>query len=160
MSGRVVVMATDGGPHAPDKWAVVTAEHIVDIDPMLQQRDSGRYMAARRLQIAVAGALVPHHAKVQRHEQDHLKRSAERFSAELDASEHLDDAIAAIQAAARGTLWEAHFQDPAVVDAMCFELHRHFATSMDIERQWHARRNKDLPEGQKYLAAVHPVGEG
>ena len=72
----------------------------------------------------------------------------------LDPEPHLDEAVAAVQAAAEGTEWEAAFPHPEVVAEMRQQIGIHFATAQHIERscgrltvirrtrpQWRSARN-------------------
>ena len=148
------VLITNNGPHSPEKWAVATAEHICPIDASAMTED--RLLAAKRLQLAIAEALMPHHAKVQNHERAGLKaKGDDHFDSPLDPSHHLDDAMVAIIGAARGTPWEAHYAKPDVQAAIRQEVGIHFATAQDIERQHHADRHPQHKKAQSYKAMRH-----
>lgn len=137
------VLVTNGGPHPPESWAIATAQHIAPIDEELQKTDGARHLAALKLQAAIADALVPHHANVQAHEKSSLASLGDaHLSSELGASDCVDEAVVAVQQAAKGTPWEAHFQEPEVIAAIHHEIHVHFRTAQQIERQWHCDRKK------------------
>ncbi len=143
------VMITDHGPHPPDLWAQATGEHIVRIGDDVT---GTRLLAARALQERVIGVLVSHHDAVQQDERGQLAASPAQFQAELDRTSRVDEIIPEIQAAAAGTEWAAHFADPDIVTMLKQEIGRHFATSRDIERGWHANRNPMLPEAMAWRA--------
>ena len=104
--GAARVMITDGGPHPADFWAQVTAEHIA---PVADSVTGHRRAAALALQAKIAQALEPHHTKVQELERSNLKANPDHHKLEPDPQPHLDDAIATISQAAKGTEWEKHF---------------------------------------------------
>lgn len=99
------IMKTDGGAHPPEFWAQVTAEHIAPIsDDMTGQRR----FAALALQGKIAAALEPHHTKVQADEATKLKADSAHAHNPPNPEEYLDEALQALQDAAKGTEWEAH----------------------------------------------------
>jgi hypothetical protein len=147
------IMITNGGPHPPVLWAQATAEHLVQIPPSLT---GARRSAALELQLAVAAALEPHHARVQETERSKLAADHKHLLTELDGGPHLDAAVAAIQGAARGTEWEAHFADSERVQVIRHELGVHFRTAQHIERSWHCDRNPAHPAAQAYRRLRHP----
>lgn len=145
------IMVTDGGPHPAGAWAQVTAQHIAPIAPDMT---GARYVAATRLQLAIADALEPHHSVVQAAERAALDAVGHaHLSTPLDPEPHLDDALRAIVAAAKGTEWEAHFGDPAVLAAIRHELAVHFRSSMHVERSWHVDRHQATSPGDPHIAA-------
>lgn len=147
-------LITNNGTHSPEKWAVATAEHICPIDESAMSAD--RLLAAKKLQVAIAEALIPHHTKVQHHEKGALKEKGdEHFDTPCDPSIHLDEAMAAIIAAAKGTPWEAHYARADVQAAIRQEVGNHFATAMDIERQHHADKHPHHKKAQSYKAMRH-----
>lgn len=150
-TGRI--MATNGGPHPPDAWAHVTAQHIAPVDP---NTTGARHTAALKLQIAIAEALLPHHTNVQAVERGKLQTINAHLATALDATPHLNDAILAVQAAAKGTPWEDHFQQPDVVALIRQELACHFMSVQHIERSWHVDRNPAHPYAQSWRAVHHP----
>lgn len=135
------VLVTNGGPHSPETWAIATAQVIAPIDENLQKTDGARHLAALKLQAAIADALVSHHANVQHTERSHLSRKGDAHLAwELGADDCIDAAVSAIQSAATGTDWESHFREPQIVEIIKHEVHVHFRTAQQIERQWHCDR--------------------
>lgn len=138
---QVAVLRTNGGPHPADKWALITAQHILPIDEEIL--GGTRLLAAQRLQLAVAEKLVAHHTNVQAEEQEHLAKAGDaRLGEPLDADHHVAEAHADVIEAAKGTPWEEHVQKPEVVAAMQSILHSHFKTSQDIERSWYKDRKR------------------
>lgn len=153
-AGRVMI--TDGGPHPASAWAQVTAEHIAPIGPDVIGE---RRAAALKLQAAIMLAVTPHHIAVQEGERSKLAADANHIMKEPDPEPHLDGAVAAIQSAAKGTEWEAHFQDSAVAAMIRQEVGSHFATVQHIEKSWHADRNPKHPAAIAFRAQHHPGEE-
>ena len=152
-AGRIMI--TNYGPHPASAWAQVTAEHIVPINPgMVGEKQN----AEKKLQVAVAEALISHHANVQMTEQSNIAASPEHIMLDLNPEPHLDDAAAAVVACAKGTAWEAHFADPAVQALVRQEIGVHFATSQHIERSWHVDRNPSHPHAAAWKAKHHGLG--
>ena len=163
------VLITNGGPHSPEKWAVATAEIIFDINPAMA---SDRLLQAKRLQLAIVEALIPHHAGVMDRERGHMagdkKQRNLRKSDDLhtdhqkEAGAEADEAIAAIQAAAKGTPWEGHCSEPERVAAWRNIIASHFMTSKHIEHCWHSdRQNGRAPaEGTPVPPSPAPSSPG
>lgn len=149
------IMITNGGPHPPAKWAVVTAEHICPIDGAME---GDRLLEARQLQVKIAQALIPHHTAVQDHERGCLKADGDdHFNTPLGPQpDHLDAAVDAIVAASVGSPWESHFAKPEVQAAVRQEVGRHFTTVQDVERQWHADKHPHHEKACAYKRERHP----
>jgi hypothetical protein len=152
-AGRLMI--TDGGPHPAEAWAQVTAEHIAPLGPDVTGRRRARGL---ELQLAIAAALEPHHQTVQDTERGKLIANLDHIANPVDPEPHLDEAMTAIAAAAKGTEWEAHFNDPERLALMRLEVGTHFATAQHIEKSWHADRNPTHPAAKAFRAAHH--GEG
>jgi hypothetical protein len=136
---QVSVLTTDNGTHSPEKWAMATAGMIFPYDPATVGE---HLIAAQKLQLAIAEALVPHHEDVQTAERDQLEADAAAcYEAGQSIDHHLDPAIEKVMAAAEGTPWEEHFAKPEVQDAVRQVLGSHFATAQHIERAHHAETN-------------------
>jgi len=154
--GRGRVMATDGGPHPAEAWAQVTAEQVAPVGPDVVGH---RRIKALELQSKIATALETHHQGVQDAERSRLAADASHIMAAPDPTAHLDDAVAAIKAAAVGTEWEQHFGDPARLAAVRQVLGDHFATAQHIEKSWHADRNPLHPAAAEFRRQHHaPTG--
>jgi len=139
---KVGILKTDGGPHSAEDWAMATAGMLLPMDNL----SGGKLLQAQRLQIAVAEALVPHHATVQNAEREHLlANGANHYDVALGAGQDVDAAMTAVQAAGAGTPWEEHLKDPKVVAAMREVIHNHFMTAQHIERSWHKDRAAAAP---------------
>lgn len=151
--GGARIMITDGGPHPHHAWAQVTAEHVAPIGPNLAGE---RYVAALKLQLAIVDALLTHHQAVQNGERAKLADSHDHLLTELAPEPHVAPAVAAIQAAASGTEWDAHFQRPEVVQLIGNEIATHYATMQHIERSWHVDRNPSHPHAAAWRARHHP----
>lgn len=131
------VLITNGGAHPPEKWAVATAQQIFPID---QKIDSDRMVMAKRAELAIVEALLPHHAGIQTTERSGLAASVDHLDTPLDADAEADQAVAAVCAALKGTPWENKTADPAWRAEVRSIIHQHFRTAKDIERQWHVKR--------------------
>lgn len=138
------ILITDGGPHSAEKWAVATSERIFDITKVAGER----VIAAKKLQNTIAESMVRHHAEAQTREQAHLStpesakvRLAAPYVADRDeATREAAEVIVDVQAAAKGSPWEAHWADPAVVAAASHIIAGDLMTVKDIERQWHSKK--------------------
>lgn len=156
MSTRILV--TNGGPHSADKWAEATASHIVDIADHIAGERRG---AAIKLQAAIIDILTTHHTTVQSGERDKILADGHpRLQADLDPGQHLsiDDVVAEIIGAAQGTQWESDFNAPETPAHIKALLTQHFATSMHIERSWHADRNPGAAESVLFRSTHNLVG--
>lgn len=133
------VLTTNGGPHSPEKWAIVTAGQIIQV---AATAIGVQAMDARKLENKIIDILEKHHGKVQTQERGKIKTHGdERLSHALDPTEYIDTALDEIVAAAKGMLYEPHFSKPETRDYLRNLLGQHFATNMHIERSWHADRN-------------------
>jgi hypothetical protein len=151
------ILVTNGGPHSADKWAEATASHIVEIADHIAGEKRG---AAIKLQAAIIDILTAHHTTIQIGERAALQNLGHaRLQTPLEPTDHLaiDQAVADIIAAANGTPWAAEFSDPTAAVHLHALLRQHFATSMHIERSWHADRNPAAPESVQFRA-THNVG--
>lgn len=148
---QVGIMKTDGGPHSAEKWAVVTAGQILQV---ASDSESLQAIEGRRLELKIIDILVDHHTEVQTEERGKLaEHGCGRLGHELDCECHnLDDKVEQIANAAKGTAFEAHFAKPETKAYIRNVLGQHFATSMDIERSYHADANADDPLAQEYRA--------
>lgn len=141
------ILITDGGHHPPEKWGMATAEMIFIIGPKME---GARLFAAKRLQLAIAEALVNHHTDVMNREVDHLAgdHAARKDSADvrhdLHVEEATDEAKAAlddVKAVCKGTEWEHHYDDAETAGAAIQVIASHFMTSKHIHRSWHSDGN-------------------
>lgn len=150
------LMVTDGGPHPADKWAVMTGEHIFPIDP---KADSERLIDARKVQMKIIEALLPHHHANMEAERGNLKTKGDaHLTAPYAPEDAAKAALAEIVSILKGTPWEAKTIDPDWLRIVEGELATHFATAQNIERQWHCHRSK-TPAAKQWLAVHHPEPE-
>lgn len=160
------IMITNGGVHPSDKWAETTAEQIVDLIQVDPDSDSPAAKAARlakpRLKLDLQEALEPHHDTVQQHERGKIKEHGlERLSHPLTPeAKHIEDALAAILAKTKDTVFAAHFALPETQTVLRHMIGGHFITSADIERSWHADRNSGHEHAQAYRKARNEHGAG
>ena len=130
------ILVTNGGPHEPESWAVATADMIFDTDGI---QDGARRIAALEAKARLAKALTAHHQKVRDDERSALKAiSDQRLTAPHVVESYLDDAMADITAAMRGTPWEDHWSKPEVHEAAKAVLREHFVTAQHVERLWYS----------------------
>ena len=149
------ILSTDNGPHSAEKWAMATARELV---PTNLVTDGERLIQALKLQLGVAEALVVHHAAVHTKERAGLAASGgEHLLAPFEPAPHTSPALAAVQAAAEGTPWEAHWALSSVLEAAWGVLESHFSTSAHVERSWHADRNPSDPHCAAFRAQHAPV---
>lgn len=153
MNGSQGVLITNDGDHSPTDWAMATADHLVHVTP---GASADVVLEARKLEVAIASALVPHHDKVQTHERGHLAaKGDEHLATPLDPTQHVEEAVQAVIACAVGTRFEAKFREPAVQNMLRQQIASHFATSMHNARSWHVDRNPDGPNARAFKAAHH-----
>lgn len=144
------VMITDGGAHPPEKWAVMTAETIFPLGDALK---GDRALLARKVQLAIAEALMPHHESHQDNERAALETHGDaHLDRAHDPIPRAEEALEAVKNCIRGTPWEDKIMDAAWLNLVGGILATHFATSADIERQWHCHRNPS-EKAQAFLAA-------
>ncbi len=131
-------MKTDGGPHPADLWAVKTSAQIVQLMPTAGSE-------ARKLELQIIEALEECHAKVQNEERAKLEEFGEdRLTQPLDPTEHMLTAMRSIMKVANATSFKEHFVQQSIHEYLRNVLGQHFATSMQIERQWYVARQRQL----------------
>ena len=128
------LMITDGGPHPASKWAVMTASQIIQIE--------GISTEAQELEKKILSVLEAEHATVQLYERRKLQDKKYRKTP-IDPSPYIDRAFNVVIKQADGTPFQDHFAKPDVQEYIRTVLGNHFATSMDIERGWHASRKQN-----------------
>lgn len=133
------VMITNGGAHPPEKWAIATAEQICPVSDELQ---GSRLIEAKRVQLAVMEAILPHHKAHQDNERHQLKTAGDAvLDGDHNPMPRAEEALQAVIACLAGSPWEDKTKDKAWQGVVGGVLATHFATSADIERQWHCHRN-------------------
>lgn len=150
---RVGVMVTEGGPHSPDTWAEATADQIIDISA---DAPDTKLAEARMFREKLVEILSGHHQLVQEQERGQIDEQGHaRLIHDLDVSECVDAPAAEIVETARGLSFESHFAKPETQAYLRQVLGSHFATSMHIERSWHADRHPDTDEARAFRAKYH-----
>jgi hypothetical protein len=147
---EVGIMITNGGPHSAEKWAETTSSHIVTIADGLSGERRG---AAIKLQAAVYDVLVGHHTTVQNGERSKITEfGLDRLQHDMTPDDHvkIDDVLADIIAAAKGTPWEADFKKPEFAERLRPILVDHLMSNAFIERSWHTDRNINTPQAQAF----------
>lgn len=154
MNGSQTILKTDGGAHPPETWARCTADHLVHTRP---DAPALVMIAGQKLEIAIAEALIPHHNVVQGDERSALASIGDaHLATEIDVDRNVEDALVAIVACAKGTLWEAHFQKPEVQAIVRQTIAKHFRSSKHIERSWHCDRHPESAAAHAWKLARHP----
>ena len=100
-------LITDGGPHPASKWAEATASYVVDIAESVA---GTRREDAVKLEAKIIDILEGHHTTVQNGERAKIAEVGhDRLQHPIDPEDHLsiDDVIAEIISAAKGSPWEA-----------------------------------------------------
>jgi hypothetical protein len=157
MQGHFLV--TDDGPHPPEKWAEVTADHIIAIS---EQAEETKVVEAQRFREKLVDLLTRLHDSTQKNERGQLEaEGVGRLAAELDPGEEdLEGPAGEIIQLAAGFSFEDHFQKPETKEHLKNVLRSHHASQVFIERSWHADRNPDSPEAKEFHAKYHPGPEG
>jgi hypothetical protein len=148
---RFGILITDHGTHSAEKWAAALADKIITIAQNLQGE---KLIAAQKLQLAISELLVNHHS-------DHK----DEITASLATGTHFetpivhspgdrgDQALADVQAAAKGTPWEKSFQDPEIVSQLKFLIGQSLVDLAHVERLDYADKNPDNALAQAYKAS-------
>lgn len=149
-------MVTNGGSHAPEKWAAESAAQITDvivIEPTSIAFDA-MTTAKASFEADVETALVGIHDTVQSHEVSALdKHGTDRLVHDLaPEDDHINAAVAAVTAVADKTMFAAHFRKPEVQAFIRSTLGSHFATVKHIERSWVADKNPDDEKSKIFRA--------
>lgn len=154
----------NGGVHPRAKWARITADHIMALFD-LSAAPEAKLAEVRAFEDRLIALLTDHHGRVKEHTRaairDHGKVPAAPdgeggggqppAQASSDPRPHLQEPLNEILALARGTSFEPAFATPAVQAAITAVLANHFATSIEIEHEWHAHRCAGRA-GQEHLA--------
>ena len=155
MQPVAAIMVTDEGPHPAETWAEVTADQIIRIS---ESAPEGLISEARVFRERLVLILTGHHDRVQQHERGQIAEAGHaRLQHDLDAAGHIDGPLAEIIEAAGATSFADHFQKLEIQQYLRDLLHSHFATSMFIERSWHADRNPETSEAQAFRAVHQPI---
>jgi len=163
---RIGVIKTDGGEHSAETLAAACASDIVSIDAATMS--TPRMLAARRLETAVIAALVPHHEAAQDATKAELAADPKAHFERTDLHDPGDwpaKALADIQAAAKGTEWEADFNHPGKAAGILHLIGQYLIDTMHLERLYHRDRNPDDSHAKAYGEnptgiAVVPLTEG
>jgi hypothetical protein len=149
---QIGILATDGGPHPPEKWAQATVAQIMEI---ASSAPEALYREATDLERKLIELLAGHHASAQDLERGALSTSgADHLAAPVDTAPHLSSAVADIVELAKGTSFEGHFSTPETQAYLAEVLHSHFHNVKMIERSWHADANPDHPLAKAFRAVA------
>lgn len=148
------VMITDGGPHAPEKWAAITAQQIIEeIEQNAPQVGIGE---AREFRAELTKLFTGHHEAVQESERAAIARLDDRLMHPLEPGEILDSVIGEVVSLASRHSFAAYFVRPQTQEYLRHVIGHHFATSMFIERSWHADRNPATEAARAFRARHYP----
>jgi hypothetical protein len=134
-----IALSTDNGPHSAAKWAVITADQIVQYD----QLDGDKMAAAQLLRARVASALEPLIERVQLGEAASLLQDGAHILAAIEVD--VADAMHVIKALTDLSPWAAHFAEEAVQTAITDIIQRNMNTAVHIEKLWFCDRNPADP---------------
>jgi hypothetical protein len=148
------ILVTDNGTHSPEKWASAVADKIVSV---AQTLEGEKLIAAQKLQLAVAEALVAHHDAHQKEIIADLATGT-HFEKEIkhDPGSRADEAVADIQAAAKGTPWEHHFLNPETVAQIRFFIGQSLVDLAHVERLYYGDKNPGDEKAAAYK--LNPTG--
>ncbi len=141
------ILITNNGPHSSEQWAVASAEMICDIDSSIV---GDRLLAAKKLQLDIAEALMSHYSSLQTKEQQKLKADPDYIMAQHDVSDYLDNVLKDIESITTITQWKSHFKEPEVIKQIRSVIENHFITSQHVDRLWFADKNQHLEQAQLY----------
>lgn len=149
---RVGIIVTNHGQHSPEKLAAACADQILNIDPT--NMDGDRVLEARRLELSIIEALVPHCAEVRDRTKSELHDNPRAHFARTDlhhaANEKLDHAVSAIQAAAASTEWAKQFSDPETVVQIRHRVGQFLVDTAHLERLYYRDRHPDNHMARRY----------
>ena len=153
----VGILKTDGGPHSPEKWAYVSAAHMLDIFRVEANspREVELEMAKDEMRAKITRIMIAHHTNAQTGELDQLaEHGSARLAHDLDHAHHVDsdEVTAEILAAFNGSPLQA-FLGAHQVAAFKERIETDVRSIMDIERSWHADNAPADPRAQAYKAA-------
>jgi hypothetical protein len=152
-------IATSGGAHPPEKLAKAASEQIgalIEIDETSQSEDARLARRQKpRLILDIANAIEDHHAQIMTAERELLaEKGTPHLSNPIQPDAFtLDDAVTAVQACAKGTMFEDAVQTAQAADAIRQIIGSWFATAIDIERDWVAKGHTIGPD---HRAQVNP----
>jgi hypothetical protein len=136
-AGPVDFIATSGGPHPPDVWAAITAAQIIQVAARAQNGQGST------LRLEILGILEAAHKCVQDTERVLLaQRGNARLAEPLDPRSYIAPVMVGILRAAETSEFAEHFAQDHVRNYLYQLLGNHFATTMNIERQWHVARQR------------------
>ena len=158
----VGVIKTDGGAHPPEKWAYISAAHIVDIfrvDPS-SPREIELEMAKDMLRAKITQLMIAHFKKAQDGERGLIKTVGhDRILVDINPAhaDHMDsDAVAQeIVAAFDGSVLK-EFLGADQVAAIKERVETDCRTIMHIEHGWHADRHPMTDQAKAFRAKYHP----
>lgn len=158
--GIIITNPTSGNPkgrHSAEKLAAACAERLIAVDTTMMNDD--RQLEARKLEIGIIEALTPHHVAAQSRTKAELHANSANHFARSDLHEvggALNQAVAAVQNAAKGSLWEANFKTPEAVAHMKQTIGQFLVDTMHLERFYHADDHPDDKHAAAYRVA--PTG--
>lgn len=149
------IMITNGGPHSAEKWAFTTGEMLFPIDSNVA---GDRLIAAKKVQLAIIEALIPHHDVNMTNERNQLSSSGDiALDLPYSPEQEMQRAFNSIVSILKTSPWAYKAVDPEWEKAVKEILASHFATSQNIERQWHCHRSGS-EKAQLWLSKQYSEG--
>jgi hypothetical protein len=139
------ILITNGGPHPASKWAMASANQIIDVSML----DGDRLIQAEKLKFTVADILEAYHALNQEAQRQSIAEDPARLFDDYDFS-RVDAAVAAVLHATETTPWATHYAQVDVIDVVHEIIVRHFASGQQIERFYYAEQHPECAQAQQF----------
>lgn len=148
----ITTLSSSEGNHAPAKWAMASAQIILDLAPDLEPR---KQIAGRQLQANAAEVLAHYFDATIRREADNLQSFPDHCDTPIDVEDNAQLAITQIQQLAHNTPWDSLIASEAWADAAFDTVAGHLAAAINVERLLHADRHPDNRAAQDYRKRIH-----
>lgn len=148
MQAKILITNNTGDNHSADTWAMAAAEMLADTTGL----DVTRQIEGRKLQLKFSEVLAEHFGACSVMEQDKLKNDPKHVISDHHSHVEIAGIVAELEAAAKGTAWEYHYQLPEVQAALTQELTHLLHSSVHLDRMLHVDRNPDCEHAQAYRA--------
>jgi hypothetical protein len=150
---RVGIIATDYGEHSAEKLAANCAAQLIEFNWAMM--DGARVMQAKKLEMDIIEALIPHHSEAQIETRSELISNAAAHFAKppsvlLHPGDRLQEAIDAVIACAVGTPWQDEFKTDAARAHLHAVIGQYLVDTQHLERLYHSDRNPDDAAAKAY----------
>lgn len=148
------VMITNGGPHPASKWAEVTANRIAELIDIAPNSTNARALREKeKFRLDLVDLFEDYHAKQQNGERKKLKTHGfDHLPAEIEVETDVEDVLTDLGQLVKGTSFEAHFKKPEVVEYVTTSVAVDLRTTVVIERDWHAAKDREHPKSKEFEA--------